>query len=63
MHSQACTALTGFTSLPASVSGGIGDAAFMGCKNLHLENVYIHGTDSLKLSVRRQWYRKYPRWC
>ena len=20
----------------------------MGCKNLHLENVYIHGTDSLK---------------
>ena len=33
--------------LPASVSGGIEDAAFMGCKNLHLENVYIHGTDSL----------------
>ena len=44
---KGCTALTGFTSLPASVSGGIGDAAFMGCKNLHLENVYIHGTDSL----------------
>ena len=43
-----CTALTGFTSLPASVSGGIGEGAFMGCKNLHLENVYIHGTDSLK---------------
>ena len=44
---KGCTALTGFTSLPASVSGGIEDAAFMGCKNLHLENVYIHGTDSL----------------
>lgn len=44
---KGCTALTGFTSLPASVSGGIGDAAFMGCKNLHLENVYIHGTNSL----------------
>lgn len=43
-----CTALTGFTSLPASVSGGIGEGAFRGCKNLHLENVYIHGTDSLK---------------
>ena len=32
-----CTALTGFTSLPASVSGGIGEGAFRGCKNLHLE--------------------------
>ena len=48
---KGCTALTGFTSLPASVSGGIEDAAFMGCKNLHLENVYIHGTDSLHLSL------------
>lgn len=47
-----CTSLTGFTSLPAGVSGNIGEAAFMDCKNLHLENVYIHGTDELKYQFK-----------